>query len=96
MVCGDERPDDQISVSHRVLSETFAAPYVERFGEPLPVHVRYCNDRPACIAVAHEDTPWHIGVLGGHPPAASGGDWPERLTAESERPAPTPPDGPEP
>lgn len=39
-VCGDERPDAQISVLR------VDVPY---FGALLTVNVRYCNDRLACL-----------------------------------------------
>jgi len=39
-VCGDERPDDKISVfsTIRLIGDV-----------PVTHNVRYCNDRPACI-----------------------------------------------
>jgi hypothetical protein len=52
MVCGDERPDAVISVTHRQL---------RGLEEQFPAarwNVRYCNDRPQCAAAAHEPGPW--------------------------------------
>lgn len=41
-VCGDERPDERISVfsSQQLFGTT---------GVMMTQNVRYCNDRPACI-----------------------------------------------
>jgi len=48
-VCKDERPDDKISV----LTTTTGLGY--GFGGiTMSQNVRYCNDRPDCIAGAHE------------------------------------------
>lgn len=51
MVCGDMRPDARISVAHH-------DDEIPRTGHypPIPVgtNVRYCNDRPACVARAPE------------------------------------------
>lgn len=53
MVCRDERPDARISVAYR------PTPGMEdRFPDGARMNVRYCNDRPACAAVAHERGPW--------------------------------------
>ncbi len=49
MVCGVERFDAQISVAQRTLT---------RHGGSLTFNLRYCNDRPECIAQAHEPGPW--------------------------------------
>lgn len=40
LVCGDERPDDLISVY------TTEVPFA---GVTMKINVRYCNDRPACL-----------------------------------------------
>lgn len=40
-VCGDERPDEKISV-HKVEGMTAAR------GAEVEANVRYCNDRPGC------------------------------------------------
>lgn len=44
-VCGDERPDAQISV----LSTYVRPPHWKPGWPPVQQNVRYCNDRPACI-----------------------------------------------
>jgi hypothetical protein len=48
MVCGEWRPDALISVAHR---------YIVHFPEST-FTVRYCNDRPECVAFATADGPW--------------------------------------
>ncbi len=62
-VCRDERLDACISVAHR----RQLPDGVDRTDNPLfpdgyPVHVRYCNDRPACVAEATADEPWRKPV----------------------------------
>jgi len=39
-VCGEDRPDERISVHHR--DEKLA-------GQTVATNIRYCNDRSACI-----------------------------------------------
>lgn len=46
-VCGEERPDAAISVLRRDDSAAFGRP-----PGSVPHNIRYCNDRPACIAGA--------------------------------------------
>jgi hypothetical protein len=58
MVCGDERPDAQIGVAHRPIPG-----HIFRTGQPpsfpdARVNVRYCLDRPVCVAEATADGPW--------------------------------------
>lgn len=43
-ICGDERPDARISV--------FKKPSVLPGGATMTQNVRYCNDRPDCLAGA--------------------------------------------
>lgn len=43
-VCGDERPDEAVSV-HKIVRYDFGATLIE--------NVRYCNDRSACRRSAH-------------------------------------------
>ena len=60
-VCGDERPDDKISVA----SATF--PIGRGIDASGTVNRRYCNDRPACAAKARVDaaeTAARIGAAG--------------------------------
>ena len=45
-VCGDERPDDKISV--------FTKPLVFPGGVVAKQNIRYCNDRQGCIDGAPE------------------------------------------
>jgi len=45
-VCGDERPDERISV--------FSRKKEMPSGMVLKENVRYCNDRPACEVGAHD------------------------------------------
>lgn len=52
MVCKDERPDAAISVAHRPLAG------LENAFPGTRLNLRYCNDRPACIAEALEPGPW--------------------------------------
>jgi hypothetical protein len=52
MVCGEERPDIRISVMTRPMLGAEARRLQVR------VHVRYCNDRPACARHAAADGPW--------------------------------------
>lgn len=54
-VCGDVRPDAMISVCIR------PAPVLGIF--PAEQHIRYCNDRPHCIALAPRTT--HFEPTGG-------------------------------
>lgn len=68
MVCGQWRPDALISVAHR---RTVTAP-------ELPFNVRYCNDRPGCVAFATAEDPW-IG-----PPAHPSDT---RVSGDGEAPA---------
>lgn len=54
-VCGDDRPDEKISVANRPLALSEPWPYES----PAPTfNVRYCNDRQACTVVARADGPW--------------------------------------
>lgn len=52
MVCGEERPDAQISVAYRPILQL-----PDQFPE-CRWNVRYCNDRPACTAAACAAGPW--------------------------------------
>jgi hypothetical protein len=53
MVCGDERPDAQISVAHRQI------PGMEDlFPHGARANVRYCVDRAACAAIATAPGVW--------------------------------------
>lgn len=53
MICGDERPDAQISVAQR---------HGEGKWEGFIWNVRYCNDRTPCITSAHKPTGWAFGI----------------------------------
>lgn len=53
MVCGDWRPDAQISVQHRPLPNW---DYKRMPG--ARTNLRYCNDRPGCVTAALVDGPW--------------------------------------
>lgn len=55
MVCGDERPDALISVAHRPIEESGRRPGEAALGQ---WNVRYCVDRPKCVAVATAPGPW--------------------------------------
>jgi hypothetical protein len=46
-VCGDERPDAVIAVSHQPV-----AGMEELFPDLAHFNVRYCTDRPVCVLVA--------------------------------------------
>lgn len=52
MTWTEERPEAKISVAHRPLRG------MEDQFPGTRVNVRYCNDRPACAAIAHEEGPW--------------------------------------
>ena len=52
MICGDERPDAAIDVKHRPIAG------MENMFPDARLNLRYCNDRPDCIAEAHETGPW--------------------------------------
>lgn len=52
MVCRDQRPDAVISVAYRPLKG------METSFPGARVNVRYCNDRPECVAYAHGDGHW--------------------------------------
>ncbi len=68
MVCGEERPDAQISVAKRPvpgLEDMFPSPdeladpqNLDKFAGRAYANVRYCNDREDCSRIAHEDGPW--------------------------------------
>lgn len=45
-LCGDERPDDRISVLSRV------HPIKDAGGATYSENIRYCNDRTSCISKA--------------------------------------------
>lgn len=51
-VCDDRRPDSAISVAHRPLRGR------EAYFPQVRLHVKYCNDRPECIAVATAEGSW--------------------------------------
>lgn len=51
MVCGDRRPDAQISVYKRDISAHYGA----ELGT-VTENIRYCNDRPSCVAGAENTT----------------------------------------
>lgn len=57
MVCGDERPDAQIAVRHRLLKG------MEREFPRARVDLRYCQDRASCSAVAAEQGVWPPAYL---------------------------------
>lgn len=52
MICGDERPNDMISVAYRPLRG------LESQFPDARVNLRYCNDRVNCTATAHGPGPW--------------------------------------
>lgn len=52
MVCGEDRPDDKIAVAYRTI------PGMEDLFPAGRFNVRYCTDRPPCVAVANEAGPW--------------------------------------
>jgi hypothetical protein len=60
MVCGEDRPDAQISVAyHRVAG-------LEQMFPDTRVNVRYCSDRPDCMGkAASSNSVWNPGQLGG-------------------------------
>lgn len=58
MVCGDWRPDEQISVAYRALPESIANGLKDSRVQAGPWNVRYCNDRASCIEYATMDGPW--------------------------------------
>lgn len=55
MICGEWRPDAQISVQHRTIPDWD----YERIPD-AGVNLRYCNDRPGCVTAALIDAPWKM------------------------------------
>lgn len=46
-ICGDDRPDERISVHTTDVSASHDLP-----PGTMKMNVRYCNDRPKCVAAA--------------------------------------------